>query len=127
MGGEGTNTQKVKLVLTNAEYLSIVKLLTVGCFVVVICHYTLMEVMLFSTKIFTFCRISQLASERLRDANTVMLDDITSTKHVANRFTELYSQEWSLAYEELNKANRDGSDTIQHLLRIIQVRNYNDQ
>ena len=35
MGGEGTNTQKVKLVLTNAEYLSIVKLLTVGCFVVV--------------------------------------------------------------------------------------------
>lgn len=64
-------------------------------------------------------QISQLAAERLRDGNTVSLEDITTPKHVADMFTDLYNKEWSLAYEELNKTYRDGAETIQHLTRII--------
>ncbi|KAL4231002.1 hypothetical protein ACF0H5_011375 [Mactra antiquata] len=65
-------------------------------------------------------QISQLASERLRDAKSVSLEDVTSPKHVAEMFTDLYNREWTAAYEELNQTNRDGAETIQHLMHIIQ-------
>ncbi|KAH3834959.1 hypothetical protein DPMN_108292 [Dreissena polymorpha] len=65
-------------------------------------------------------QISQLAAERLRGTKSVALDEATTPKHVSDMFVDLYNGEWTAAYEELNKSNRDAGETIQHLIRILQ-------
>ena len=36
-------------------------------------------------------------------------------------YSEIYNNQWAAAYEELNQSVRDGSETIKHLLQILQV------
>ncbi|XP_060556660.1 uncharacterized protein LOC132717244 [Ruditapes philippinarum] len=63
--------------------------------------------------------LSQLASERLRNGKATDLEEVTSPKHVADMFNELYNREWTAAYEELQQMYRDPNETIQHLTKII--------
>ncbi|XP_045204527.2 uncharacterized protein LOC123557241 [Mercenaria mercenaria] len=63
-------------------------------------------------------QLSQLASERLRNGKATDLEDVTSPKHVADMFTDLYNREWTAAYEELQQIYRDPTETIQHLTKI---------
>jgi hypothetical protein len=57
----------------------------------------------------------------LRNGKATDLEEVTSPKHVADMFNELYNREWTAAYEELQQMYRDPNETIQHLTKIIKV------
>lgn len=65
-------------------------------------------------------QVSRIAQERLKNSQTVELQDLNSPQHIADMYTEIYNREWASAYEELNQSYRDGAETIKHLLQILE-------
>ena len=71
--------------------------------------------------LFLLSRVSRIAQDRLKDSRTVELQDLNNPEHIADMYSEIYNNQWAAAYEELNQSVRDGSETIKHLLQILQV------
>ena len=71
--------------------------------------------------LYLLSRVSRIAQDRLKDSRTVELQDLNNPGHIADMYSEIYNNQWAAAYEELNQSVRDGSETIKHLLQILQV------
>lgn len=72
-----------------------------------------------------FYRLSKVAGEKLTDGNPNITDlsDVNRPK-LAEQFRELYDNEWTCAYEELQKESgkKDEEEIVKKLGKILKVR-----
>lgn len=73
-----------------------------------------------------FCRLSKVAGEKLTDGypNITDLSDVNRPTKLAEQFRELYDNEWTCAYEELQKESgkKDEEEIVKKLGKILKVR-----
>jgi cell division protein FtsL len=70
-----------------------------------------------------FCRLSKVAGAKLTQGNAAITDlsDTNRPTKLAEKFSELYDNQWTDAYEELDSTFNNEEETIQVLLKILQV------
>ena len=70
----------------------------------------------------TFFRLSQIAGNKLKHNNADIADlsDRNRPTCLAEKFSELYDNEWTDAYDHVNKSC-DQESTIAHLVDLLQV------
>ena len=76
-----------------------------------------------SRSIFSYFRVSQLSGAKLQDSNsgiTNLSDENRPTK-LAEKFSELYDNEWTEAYEEQEEDWNNEKETIQYLYKMLLV------
>jgi len=68
-----------------------------------------------------YSRLSKLMGQKLTDANPNIADlsDLNRPTKLAERYTELYDNQWTDAYDLID--NGDESVTIEALLAILRV------
>ena len=68
------------------------------------------------------CRYSKLAGETLAldNANVANLSDPYRPTRLAEMFAELYDNEWTDAFEEIE--DKEDCDKIEYLLNLLKVR-----
>lgn len=69
-------------------------------------------------------RLSRLAGARLTHGNAAITDlsDTDRPTKIAEKFSELYDNAWTDAFEELDSTYHNEKETINVLLKILQVR-----
>lgn len=68
-----------------------------------------------------FCRLSKIVGDKVRDANPNIADlsDPNRPTEIGQKFSELYDNEWSDAFEEMNF--KDDDRKVRSLLLIMEV------
>ena len=72
----------------------------------------------------TFSRLSKVAGEKLRDNNPNITDlsDVNRPTKLAEMFKEMYDNEWTSAYEALQKSGiRNEEEIVKKLCKILKV------
>ena len=76
------------------------------------------------TWVLTFSRLSKVAGERVRDNNPNITDlsDVNRPTKLAEMFKEMYDNEWTSAYEALQKSGiRNEEEIVKKLCKILKV------
>ena len=76
------------------------------------------------TWVLTFSRLSKVAGEKLRDNNPNITDlsDVNRPTKLAEMFKEMYDNEWTSAYEALQKSGiRNEEEIVKKLCKILKV------
>lgn len=70
-----------------------------------------------------YCRLSKVAGAKLTQGNAAITDlsDTNRPTKLAEKFSELYDNQWTDAFEELDNTFNNEEETIQALLKILQV------
>ena len=73
-----------------------------------------------------FNRLGEIASNKLRDNNPALAhqSDHKRPPNIAEKFSELYENEWTELYDELRDQGKSSEQAIGILLKTVKVWNY---
>ena len=73
-----------------------------------------------------FCRLSEIAGARLKYNNPGITDlsDDNRPNKLSEKFSELYDNEWTEAFEELGRGGIGEVEIIERLLGLLEVMRY---
>lgn len=89
-------------------------------------HISFFHITMYTHDYCIFYRLSKVAGEKLTDGNPNITDlsDVNRPTKLAEQFRELYDNEWTCAYEELQKnpGMKDEEEIVKKLGKILKVR-----